>query len=177
MACKICKPKLTSGFCAKKYSAIRWLYHKSKGKNGKVITKVESRVQNLQVAFKMWNSFTKRESRMTIEQKVIQGGDLLSISAINVHFLQKWLNRQKNLIWFYKRGHRCGWNDRRLHSRWDGKRQFILNRYLSDCPYIRLVLFNEKDIYIVLNEHNIDIFLLIFFLLLRSRYGLIWLVC
>ena len=38
-------------------------------------------------------------------------------------------------------------------------------------------LFNEKDIYIVLNEHNIDIFLLIFFLLLRSRYGLIWLVC
>ena len=34
-------------------------------------------------------------------------------------------------------------------------------------------LFNEKDIYIVLNEHNIDIFLLIFFLLLRSRYGLI----
>lgn len=55
--------------------------------------------------------------------------------------------------------------------RW--KRQFILNRYLSDCPYIRLVLFNEKDIYIVLNEHNIDIFLLIFFLLLRSRYGLI----
>ena len=39
------------------------------------------------------------------------------------------------------------------------------------------VLFNEKDIYIVLNEHNIDIFLLIFFLLLRSRYGLIWLVC
>ena len=35
----------------------------------------------------------------------------------------------------------------------------------------------EKDIYIVLNEHNIDIFLLIFFLLLRSRYGLIWLVC
>ena len=63
------KPKLTSGFCAKKYSAIRWLYHKSKGKNGKVITKVESRVQNLKVAFKMWNSFTKRESRMTIELK------------------------------------------------------------------------------------------------------------
>ena len=68
MACKICKPKLTSGFCAKKYSAIRWLYHKSKEKNGKVITKVESRVQNLKVAFKMWNSFTKRESRVTIEQ-------------------------------------------------------------------------------------------------------------
>lgn len=44
--------------------------------------------------------------------------------------------------------------------RW--KRQFILNRYLSDCPYIRLVLFNEKDIYIVLNEHNIDIFIDIF---------------
>jgi len=55
--------------------------------------------------------------------------------------------------------------------RW--KKTIILNRYLSDCPYIRLVLFNEKDIYIVLNEHNIDIFLLIFFLLLRSRYGLI----
>lgn len=35
----------------------------------------------------------------------------------------------------------------------------------------------EKDIYIVLNEHNIGIFLLIFFLLLRSRYGLIWVVC
>ena len=59
--------------------------------------------------------------------------------------------------------------------RWE--KTIILNRYLSDCPYIRLVLFNEKDIYIVLNEHNIDIFLLIFFLLLRSRYGLIWLVC
>ena len=29
---------------------------------------------------------------------MIQGGDLLSISAINVHFLQKWLNRQK--IWY-----------------------------------------------------------------------------
>lgn len=55
--------------------------------------------------------------------------------------------------------------------RW--KKTIILNRYLSDCPYIRLVLFNEKDIYIVLNEHNIDIFLLIFFLLLRIRYGLI----
>ena len=41
--------------------------------------------------------------------------------------------------------------------RW--KKTIILNRYLSDCPYIRLVLFNEKDIYIVLNEHNIDIFL------------------
>lgn len=40
--------------------------------------------------------------------------------------------------------------------RW--KKTIILNRYLSDCPYIRLVLFNEKDIYIVLNEHNIDIF-------------------
>ena len=39
--------------------------------------------------------------------------------------------------------------------RW--KKTIILNRYLSDCPYIRLVLFNEKDIYIVLNEHNIDI--------------------
>ena len=37
--------------------------------------------------------------------------------------------------------------------RW--KKTIILNRYLSDCPYIRLVLFNEKDIYIVLNEHNI----------------------
>ena len=33
--------------------------------------------------------------------------------------------------------------------RW--KKTIILNRYLSDCPYIRLVLFNEKDIYIVLN--------------------------
>ena len=43
--------------------------------------------------------------------------------------------------------------------RW--KKTIILNRYLSDCPYIRLVLFNEKDIYIVLNEHNIDIFLFI----------------
>jgi len=31
--------------------------------------------------------------------------------------------------------------------RW--KKTIILNRYLSDCPYIRLVLFNEKDIYIV----------------------------
>ena len=30
--------------------------------------------------------------------------------------------------------------------RW--KKTIILNRYLSDCPYIRLVLFNEKDIYI-----------------------------
>lgn len=46
--------------------------------------------------------------------------------------------------------------------RW--KKTIILNRYLSDCPYIRLVLFNEKDIYIVLNEHNIDIFLFDIFL-------------
>ena len=36
--------------------------------------------------------------------------------------------------------------------RW--KKTIILNRYLSDCPYIRLVLFNEKDIYIVLNERK-----------------------
>ena len=35
----------------------------------------------------------------------------------------------------------------------------------------------KNDIYIVLNEHNIDIFLIDIFLALRSRYGLIWLVC
>ena len=46
--------------------------------------------------------------------------------------------------------------------RW--KKTIILNRYLSDCPYIRLVLFNEKDIYIVLNEHNIGIFFIDIFL-------------
>ena len=53
MAYKICKSQLTSGFCAEKYPAIKRLYHRKKEKNGKVVTKVESRVQNLKVAFKM----------------------------------------------------------------------------------------------------------------------------
>jgi len=36
-------------------------------KNGKDATKVEFRVQNLNAACKMWNSFTKREGRFAID--------------------------------------------------------------------------------------------------------------
>lgn len=63
---KICKPKVTSGFCAPKSSCYQRLYHRNQVKNGKVITIVEFRVQKLKVDFKMWNSFTKWETRNAI---------------------------------------------------------------------------------------------------------------
>ncbi len=47
--------------------AMRMLYHKIGRERGKVITKVEFLIQNLKVVYKMGNSVTKLELRLTFD--------------------------------------------------------------------------------------------------------------
>ena len=95
---KICKTKVTSGFCAHFYPVMKPLYHKTGSKKGKVITKVEFRIQNMKVTFKMWNSLTKWESRLTFDLNLSGMPYFLRILPLLVLFLP---NMEMELCFWY----------------------------------------------------------------------------